>query len=141
MMNNGKNQEKRSAPLINLLANVCLPTMIFLALVLFTKTEGGQSKFGIAIFGLLILIPLGAMISIFCSISMRVQTLESGSQNTSYLKSKPILFLLIFFFISIITVTLMALGDYLGFYGIIISWLLIWIGFRLSLNHFSRKEE
>jgi glucose-6-phosphate-specific signal transduction histidine kinase len=132
-MNMGQNQHKQSSRLLNLLAIASLPAMVLLSLVLFTNTEGGQRKFGIAIFGLLILMPLGALISIFCSFYRRIHPLESGARPKWLPKSMPLLFLLIFFFIAITTVTLMGFGDTLGFYGIMTAWLVLWAGINLAL--------
>jgi len=108
--------------------------MVLLSLVLFTNTEGGQKKFGIAIFGLLILMPLGALISVFCSFYLRIHHLDVGARPNWLPKSMPLLFLLFFFFIAVTTVTLMGLGDTLGFYGIIVAWLVIGAGIKLGLH-------
>jgi len=139
-MNMGRNQPKRSPRFVNLLAIGSLPAMVLLSLVLFTNTEGGQRKFGIAIFGLLILMPLGALISVFCSFYLRIRHLELGARPKWLPQSMPLLFLFIFLFIAITTVTLMGLGDTLGFYGIMTAWLVLWAGISLALNIWSRER-
>ena len=138
-INIGQDQPKQSSRLVNLLAIGSLPAMVLLSLVLFMGTEGGQRKFGVAIFGLLFLMPLGALMSVFCSIYKRIYLLELGARPNWLPRSMLLIFLLIFFVIAIITVTLMALGDILGFYGIMAVWLVLWAGISRGLCGRSRE--
>ena len=101
--------------------------MVLFSIVLFQMTEGGKEKFGIAIFGLLILIPLGALVSASCSIykirAMDKYTLPNWIPRSMFVLI-PILFILLMF----ITISLMAMGSLLGFYGIVSVWLVFWGG-------------
>ena len=133
-MNAGQSLGRQSSRLLNLLSIGSLPTMALLSLILFMITEGGQRKFGIAIFGILILIPIGALVSFTCSINRRIQLSKQDVWPDWLPRSMPILFLLTFILVAITTVSLMALGDILGFYGIVAAWLVLWVGISLVVT-------
>lgn len=122
-----------SLPVI-LLAYGSFPVMVLLSLILFEITEGGKNKFGIAIFGLLILIPLGALVSFSCSLFKRRQSSERVPWSGWLPRRMPVLSLLTLFVVAVITITLMALGDVLGFYGIIAAWVVLWTGISMALH-------
>lgn len=121
--------------LLDLLAFGSLPVMILLSILFFETSEGGQEKFGIAIIGLLILTPLGALVSFICSFYRRRLLLRKNTWPHNPPGSIVVVSLLIFVCVAIATVSLMGLGDLLGFYGILGSWVGIWLVGILALNY------
>ena len=51
----------------------------------------------------------------------------------------PTLFLLTLVLVVVLSLSLAALGDLLGFYGIVAAWLVLWVGVYLLLNYRSSR--
>jgi len=130
-----ENLRRESSRQYSLLSLVSFAAMVLLSLILFTITENGKDKFGMAICGLLILIPLGALVS-FCSSFYNLRYLSNQTPWPEWLpQSMPILYFLTLVGIAVVTVALMALGEFLGFYGIIAAWTVLWAGISFALNY------
>lgn len=67
-MNEGQKEDTQLSSHLNWFAVGSVPAATLLSLFLFTVTEGGKEKFGVAILSICVFLPMGALLSFSCSI-------------------------------------------------------------------------
>jgi hypothetical protein len=111
-----------------------LPLSIMLSWVLFSLTPGGRPKFGIAIFSIIPLFPLGALMSFTFLMNSSVHRSGPDAWPEWFLRSFRKRFLLSFLLVFIIAFITVLLGSILGYKGIMATWLLLWVLVMIRLS-------
>lgn len=65
--------------ILDRLSIIAVPLAVLLAVVLVNLAPSGAERFGLTVLALVVIIPLGAIISIFCSIRVTDKLLKAGA--------------------------------------------------------------
>ncbi|RTZ94083.1 MAG: hypothetical protein DSY41_04095 [Candidatus Poseidoniales archaeon] len=109
-----------------------VPMGIVLSTVLFGMPADGQQRFAMAIFSLVVIMPLCAAFSLV--LKLRHWGSEHGTRPKWMPRSRAWHLLAMLVLFAVLALMITSQGDVLGFHGMLGAWLVIWIAAYRLIN-------
>jgi hypothetical protein len=118
---------KESPRWLSRLALFPIPLAVILTILLMSLAETGPAKFKLLIFGILILIPGGALISWSSALWLVLHYAPETAWPNWLTRSTPLLLILLLIIIIVLTVIPVKVGGLLGPFGLLLYWVVVWL--------------